>query len=123
MIPTAIATGISTSGAREFDDPSGLAMGGGHLWVTNEAGNSLSEINPATGSWIATINSSLYGFRRPTAIASDGPYLFVTNAVGTVSELRASDGAFIRSIAGANYRFADPVAMEAAFSRWPIFPS
>jgi hypothetical protein len=31
--------------ALEFDDPSGLAVAGGHLWVTNQAGNSVTEIN------------------------------------------------------------------------------
>jgi hypothetical protein len=107
---------VSASNALEFNSPSGLSFGGGHLWVTNEAGNSVSEINPTNGSWIATFNSKIYGFRKPTAITNYGPYLFVANAVGTVSELRASNGAFIRTITGARYRFVNPVAIEAAGS-------
>ena len=36
MVPVSLA---GASGALEFDSPSGLAVGGGHLWVTNQAGN------------------------------------------------------------------------------------
>lgn len=113
VLPAQLSSGASTQSIREFNSPSGLAFGGGHLWVTNEAGNSVSEINPINGSWIATFDSKIYGFRRPTAIARNGPNLFVTNAVGSISELRASNGAFVRIISGPRYRFADPVAIEA----------
>jgi hypothetical protein len=40
----------------------------------------------------------------------------VANAAGSVSELRASDGAFIRTISGSRYHFVNPVAIEAAGS-------
>ncbi len=113
-LPAQVAGGAGTTGVLEFDSPSGLAMGGGHLWVTNEANNSVSEINPSNGSWIASFNSKNYGFRQPSAITRFGPYLFVANAVGSVSELRASNGAFIRTISGSRYRFANPVAIATA---------
>lgn len=116
LLPAHVALGVGSSSGREFDAPSGLAVGGGHLWVTNEAGNSLSEINPTNGSWIATYDAAAYGLRRPTAIASDGPNLYVANAAGSVSEIRASDGSFIRTIAGARYHFVDPIAIEATGS-------
>jgi hypothetical protein len=111
IIPAQASASI-TSSPSEFDAPSGLAFGGGHLWVTNEAGNSVTEINPSNGSWIATLRSSRYGFNRPTAITTSGPDLFVANAAGSVSELRASNGAFVRVISGAHYRFVSPVAIE-----------
>ena len=111
IIPTSLAS--ATSSALEFNSPSGLAFGGGHLWVTNEAGNSVSEINPSSGSWITTLRSSNYGFNRPTAITRSGADLFITNAVGSVSEIRADNGALVRVISGPQFRFADPVAIEA----------
>jgi hypothetical protein len=114
MLPVQLASGLGTSSTLEFDSPSGLAIGGGHLWVTNEAGNSVTEINPSNGSLIATISGTIYGFRHPTAIVAVGPYLFVTNVVGSVSELRADNGAFIRTISGARYHFADPVAIASS---------
>ena len=116
MLPVSVAGGVGATGALEFDSPSGLAFGGGHLWVTNEMGNSVTEIDPSSGAWIATFNAKIYGFRRPTSITRFGPYLFVANSVGTVSELRASNGAFIRTISGARYHFVNPVAIEAAGS-------
>ncbi len=115
LLPMQSASGTAPS-ALEFDSPSGLAFGGGHLWVTNEAGNSVSEIDPSTGSWITTLNAHKYGFRQPSAITRDGAYLFVANATGSVSELRASNGAFVRTIAGSRYHFVNPVAIEAAGS-------
>jgi outer membrane protein assembly factor BamB len=114
ILPAQLAGGVGSTGALEFDSPSGLAFGGGHLWVSNEMGNSVSEINPTNRLWIATLNSKIYGFQRPTAITRYGPYLFVANGVGSVSELRASNGAFIRIISGARYHFVNPVAIEAA---------
>jgi hypothetical protein len=93
-----------------------LAFGGGHLWVSNEAGNSVTEINPSNGSWIATFQSNLYGFDRPTAITSYGPDIFVANETGSVSELSAADGALVRIIAGPSYRFVHPVALQVADS-------
>jgi hypothetical protein len=112
IIPAQAAAHIASSPS-EFDAPSGLAFGGGHLWVTNEAGNSVTEVNPSNGSWVATLRSTRYGFNRPTAITTSGPDLFIANAAGSVSELRASNGALVRVISGRHYRFVNPVAIEA----------
>jgi hypothetical protein len=116
LLPAQWASAIVSTSALEFDTPSGLAFGGGHLWVTNEAGNSVSEIDPSDGSWITTVNAGKYGFHQPSAITRDGADLFVANAAGSVSELRASNGAFVRHISGSRYHFVNPVAIEAAGS-------
>jgi hypothetical protein len=105
------------SGASEFDAPSGLAFGGGHLWVTNQAGNSVTEIDPSTGAWLATfVRSKGYRFNQPAAITSDGPDLFVANASGSVTEMRSSNGALVRVISGPRFHFVDPVAIDASGS-------
>ena len=107
-------SGAASPSGREFDAPSGLAIADGHLWVTNQAGNSVTEINPTTGAWLATFSRAMnYRFNRPTAVTSDGGNLFVTNAAGSVLEMRASSGAFVRSIAGGRADFVDPVAVAA----------
>jgi hypothetical protein len=105
------------SSALEFDAPSGLAFGGGNLWVTNQSGNSVTEINPSSGAWVTTLHSSSYGFNSPTAITQSGPDLFVANSAGSVTEIRASNGALVRVIAGRQFHFSDPVAIEAAGSK------
>jgi DNA-binding beta-propeller fold protein YncE len=114
LVPVPLA---GASGALEFDGPSGLAFGGGHLWVTNQAGNSVTEINPNGGAWIATFIATRFHFNQPTAITSFGPDLFVANAGGSISELRASDGALIRVISGKKYGFDDPIAVTAVGKR------
>jgi outer membrane protein assembly factor BamB len=103
-----------TYNAAEFDVPSGLAFGGGHLWVTNQAGNSLTEIDPSTGAWMGTFRAGRYGLNHPTAITSVGPDLFVANGAGSLSEVRASNGAAIRTISGAKFGFVDPIALATS---------
>ena len=107
----AASTATATS---EFDSPSGLAFGGGHLWVANAANSSVSEISPATGAWLGNFRSIGYGFFHPTAVVDDGGEVFVANANGTVTEIRASNGGLVRRITGTRYHFSRPVAITTA---------
>lgn len=114
MVPVPVA---GASSALEFDSPSGLAFDGGHLWVTNQGNNSVTEINPNSGAWLATYVAPRYGFNQPTAITSFGANLFVANKGGSVSELRASTGAVVRVISGRKFGFVDPVAITSVGKR------
>lgn len=116
LLPVQLASGAGASSPLEFDAPSGLVFGGGHLWVTNEAGGSVSEINPSNGAWLATIGAKRYGFAQPTAITLDGADLFVANGGGSVTELRANNGAFVRTLSGPHFHFVNPVAIASAGS-------
>jgi hypothetical protein len=103
--------------AAEFDQPSGLAFANGDLWVTNRAGNSLTEIAPTTpASWVGTYFGSSYGFSAPVAVAAYDTDLFVANAGGSVSEVSALDGSAVRVIAGPGYGFSNPVAIAVSGS-------
>ena len=111
---TAHASSPRVSGANEFDEPTGLAMGGGHLWVTNEAGDSVTEINPSNGAWIATVaRAKGYRFNKPVAITLNGANLFIVNAGDSVTEITASSGKLVRVITGARFHFANPVAITS----------
>jgi outer membrane protein assembly factor BamB len=103
-----------TYATAEFNVPTGLAFGGGHLWVTNHAGNSLTEVDPLTGAWMGTFLGGRYRFDHPTAITSAGPDLFVANETGSLSEVRASDGTPIRTISGTKFGFVHPVALAVS---------
>jgi len=119
VVPTSGAASAATPGSfntAEFDVPSGLAFGGGHLWVTNQAGNSLTEIDPLTSAWMGTFRAGRYGFNHPTAITTVGPDLFVANRSGSLSEVRASNGVAIRTISGPKFGFVHPVALAASGS-------
>jgi hypothetical protein len=67
------------------------------------AGGSVTELNAADGSWVATLTGGCYDFDRPRGIAVDGSHLWVANsgvnqAGGSVTELNASDGGWIRTL-------------------------
>ena len=97
--------------SKELDSPSGLAFGGGELWVTNRAGNSVTEITPTNpASWIRTVGGPGYDFASPAAIVDVGADLFVANQAGSVTEIDTS-GRSVRNISGASYGFVDPVAI------------
>jgi hypothetical protein len=103
------------AGVREFDEPTGLAFGGGHLWVTNEAGNSVTEINPSSGAWVNSFtHNEGYLFSRPVAITQSGADLFVANAGDSVSEMSTNNGKLVRVIKGAKYHFVSPVAITSS---------
>ena len=103
-----------TYNTSEFNVPTGLAFGGGHLWVSNQAGNSLTEIDPVTGAWMGSFLGARYGFSHPTAITSAGADLFVANETGSLSEVRASNGAALRTISGSKFGFLHPVALAVS---------
>jgi len=116
IFPSTVGATSLTSG-REFDYPSGLAFAGGHLWVTNEHGNSVSEIDPATGAWMASLTSGPYGLDAPTAIAANGPDIFVANSVKSISEINANTRQLVRIVFGSKYHFSNPVAITVAGGR------
>jgi outer membrane protein assembly factor BamB len=102
---------------REFNDPAALSIAGGHLWVVDDAGNSVTEINPVNGTWLVSFNRSEgYDFNRPDAIANAGVNLFVANAGGSVTEMTSSNGSLVQVISGAAFRFVDPVAVASSGS-------
>jgi len=101
--------------ASEFDAPSGLAIGEGHLWVTNEAGDSVTEINPSNGDWVRTFTRAKgYRFSQPVAITRNQAELFVANAGGSVTEMAAYNGKLLRVIQGSRFHFSDPVAIASS---------
>ena len=108
---SAVVGTVPTAGGLEFDSPSGLVAAGGHLWVTNQVGDSVTEIDPASGAWVWTFGGAGFGFDQPTAITASGSDLFVANAGGFVTEMSAVSGAVIRTISGAQYGLSDPVAI------------
>ena len=103
--PTALAS------SPEFDSPSGLAIAGSHLWVTNQAGNSVTAVDPSSGSWRGVFGGADYGFSQPDAITSWRSDVFVASAGGAVTEFLASDALPLRVMSGPDYKLVDPVAI------------
>ena len=116
---TASAGAAAATGSRpEFDAPSGLAVAGGDLWVTNKSGNSVTEINPASGSRVAILHGASYEFDKPIAITSAESNLFIANrgSGGSVTEINPTTGAAVKVISGPQFHFDKPVAITASGS-------
>ncbi len=114
----ATTTSAVAGSSPEFDAPSGLAMAGGELWVTNKNGNSVTEIDPANGSLVSILSGASYGFDKPIAITSAGSDLFIANrgSGGSVTEINPTTGAAVKVISGSQFDFDKPVAITASGS-------
>ena len=65
----------------------------------------MTELNAATGALVKVLKGPSYGFNDPSAVASDGTHVWVTNYGGTsVTELDAATGALVRVSARAELR-------------------
>jgi hypothetical protein len=103
------------SGGLGLDAPSGVAAIGSHMFVTNSANNSVSEVSAVRGQLIATISAPQFGLDDPSAIQAVGKDLFVANAQGnSITEFKASGRRYVQTIQGARYGFNDPTALAAS---------
>jgi predicted 2-oxoglutarate/Fe(II)-dependent dioxygenase YbiX len=58
--------------------------------------------------WGGPYSGDAYGFGSPVGVAFDGVHVWVTSQSGTVTEINASDGSFVRTLSSASYGFNDP---------------
>ena len=82
----------------DFDNPDAIAADGSRIWVANAGNDSVTELNADDGSPVMILSGGSYGFSGPDAIAVDGTHVWVVNYDGTVTELNASDGSWIRTV-------------------------
>jgi hypothetical protein len=101
-----------TSSHYGFNRPTAIAAAGGHLWIANRAGNSVTETN-ADGGFVRRISASKFRFASPVAIAVSGRDLFVLNHQGSVTEIASGNGSLVRVIRGSRYHFDGPTALIA----------
>ena len=66
-------------------------------------GESVTELDAATGALVQVIHGSGYGFNTPVAVASNGTHVWVTSAGGdAVTELDADTGALAADASAGN---------------------
>jgi serine/threonine-protein kinase len=103
------ASRVLAKGSYGFKDLTGITADGTHIWVASYGGNSVTELNAADGTWVATLSGGNYGFNDPTSVSADGTHIWVANAGGnSVTELSAADGTWVATLTGGNYGFNDP---------------
>ena len=75
----------------QFNDPVNIASNGTRVWVTNNNGGSVTELNASTGALVKVLGGLSYQFSQPSAVAFDGTHVWVTNFGGdSVTEFPAS---------------------------------
>ena len=107
----ACSVGVSSAAAGlihtiNVGSPYGVSSDGTHVWVTDVAEETVSEIEASSGTVIRTIHVG----RNPYGVSSDGTHVWVANfgpfgEEGTVSEIEASSGTVIRTIPVGFYPF------------------
>jgi len=106
-----------------FDGPSQVAVGGGHVWVTNYQSNSVTEVDASSGRLVQVLSGGSYGFDQPEGIAVGGGHVWVVNSANntqygfpSVTELDASSGRWVQTLSGRRYGFSAPagVAVDAS---------
>ncbi len=73
--------------------------------------------------WGGAYYGGSYGFNYPVGIAFDGTHIWVTNPPGnSVTELNASNGAWVRTLSGGSYGFAEPesIAFDGTNGGCPV---
>ena len=97
-----------------FNGPDSIATDGSDVWAVNYHGDSVTEMDAATGTQGRVLIGKLYGLHNPDAIASGGSHVWVTNTGGgSVTELDAATGALVQVISGPSYGFQDPDAIAS----------
>ena len=97
-----------------FAAPASAALVGADLFVANNAGNSVTEVDASTGAFVSSIAGAAFKLDGPTAIEAVGTQLFVANGAGnSLTEFNASDGSLVRTISGARFKLSDPIALAA----------
>ena len=92
---------IAGSSANGLNGSSGVAISRGKAWVTNANGNSVTELNAATGHLVRTISGSAEAFNWPIGVAAHDGDVWIANLYGnSITEINASDGSLIRVITG-----------------------
>jgi streptogramin lyase len=97
-----------------FNDPDAVSSDGTHVWVANSGGDSVTELDAATGALVKVILGARYQFNYPDAVSSDASHVWVANYYGdSVTELDAATGALVKVLSGARYGFGFPDAVSA----------
>ncbi|BEP11731.1 hypothetical protein acdb102_00420 [Acidothermaceae bacterium B102] len=90
---------------------------GAHVWVANQGGNSLTELNASDRSLVRVVSGATYDFDHPWTTAFDGSHIWVTNPDNnTVTEVNASDGSLVRVLSGGSYGFNAPRGIAFDFA-------
>jgi YVTN family beta-propeller protein len=100
-LPAYAAAVVQTTGVGS--EPYAVSSDGTHVWVANEDGSSVTELNASNGSVVQTIGVG----GVPESVSSDGTHVWAANTgSNTVTELDASTGAVVQTIGVGSYPYS-----------------
>ena len=103
------AVSASQLALAHFRGPSGIATCGSHVWVTNAAGDSVTEL-ASDGRYLRTVADVSTMRTEPMGVAANATDLWVTNlSSDTVVEIDCNTGQLIRTITAGDLN--NPVAV------------
>jgi DNA-binding beta-propeller fold protein YncE len=99
-----------------FDEPWSICSNGTNVWVPNNLGNTVTELNASTGAVVQTLSGSNYALYFPQAVSCDGAHVWIVSQgpntadpnSARISEVDGSTGALVRVIQGASFGFDGP---------------
>jgi outer membrane protein assembly factor BamB len=86
------------------NQPYGIAVSDGHVWISNFLSKSVSELNASNGSLVRVISARDDRFSNPDDVVATSKHVWITNfasgnsAKSSVTELNASNGSLVRVI-------------------------
>ena len=88
---------VSAVGSEIFLNPGVIVASPGRIWVGNNSGNSITEINSANGDLVRKVTTRAEKSLRSDAMVVTGPYLWAA-AKYSIGEFNLSDGSLVRVI-------------------------
>ena len=112
--PVIYTSTVYAGGSDKFGDPQAITSARTHIWVANQDGDSVTELNASDGTLAGIISGTRYKFNGPSAITSEGTHVWVADRRGdSVTELNASNGTLERTISVGSYTTQTPGAIAS----------
>jgi len=93
----ASTSAVSAVGSEIFLNPGVIVASPGRIWVGNNSGNSITEINSANGDLVRKVTTRAEKSLRSNAMVVSGSHLWAT-AKYSIGEFNLSDGSLVRVI-------------------------
>jgi DNA-binding beta-propeller fold protein YncE len=74
----------------QFAGPDAVSSDGTHIWVANGTGETLTELDAASGALVQVLSASRYRFDIPCAVSANGGDVWVTSCAGQSATVLAA---------------------------------
>jgi hypothetical protein len=93
-----------------FDQPTGLAVADGEVFVANSANNTVTVVSAATRGFVSVLSGSQYAFSTPIGVGFDGTNMWVTNqGDSSVTEISPTTLQAIDVLVSSNLPMVGPI--------------